>query len=247
MQQFYMHHKRNADIVTTKLMQPILLLEDDLKLASEIKRFLVSQGFPCEVVYDGISFFKEPRSGQCGMFILDINVPGMNGMEVCKKIRANDKQTPILMLTAYGSVQDKVQAFDHGADDYLVKPFHLDELLARVKALMRRAVQGRNQQDSTLKVADLLINTTEMKVWRAGKPVALTPKEYKLLELLAQAEGRTISKQTIAEQVWDINFETGTNTIEVYISFLRNKIDKGYDFPLIHTRPGYGYFLKETK
>jgi DNA-binding response OmpR family regulator len=151
------------------------------------------------------------------------------------------------MLTAYSDVQDKVQALNYGADDYLVKPFHLDELSARIKALLRRSAQPLQEPDTIFQVADLVINTTEMKVSRGGKPITLTPKEYRLLELLAKQGGRTVSKQTIAEQVWDIHFETGTNTIEVYISFLRNKVDKGFDVPLIHTRAGYGYYLKETK
>lgn len=225
----------------------ILLLEDDFKLASEIRLFLEKQQYPCEVVYDGSIFFKECAHRDYGLYLLDINVPSVNGMEVCKQIRATDTQTPILMLTAYGSVQDKVQALDYGADDYLVKPFHLDELLARIKALLRRSATPQKANDTVYAVCDLVINATEMKVSRGGKEIALTPKEYKLLELLAKYGGRTVSKNTIAEQVWDLHFETGTNTIEVYISFLRNKIDKGFDPPLIHTRPGYGYYLKEGR
>lgn len=166
-------------------------------------------------------------------------------MEVCKRLRETDSFTPVLMLTAYSSVEDKVTALNQGADDYLVKPFHLDELLARVKALLRRSSNPQTAQDEVYVIADLVINATEMKVSRAGKEIGLTPKEYKLLELLAKWGGRTISKQKMAEKVWDINFETGTNTVEVYISFLRNKIDKGFEYPLIHTRAGYGYYLKE--
>jgi len=181
------------------------------------------------------------------LYILDINVPSLNGIEVCKRIRETDQTTPVLMLTAYGGVEDKVQALEHGADDYLVKPFHLVELLARIKALLRRGKSPQQASETVFTIEDLVINVTEMRVHRAGKEIMLTPKEYKLLELLAYAKGRTVSKQTIAEQVWDLNFETGTNTIEVYISFLRNKIDKGFDTTLIHTRPGFGYYLKETK
>jgi DNA-binding response OmpR family regulator len=225
----------------------ILLLEDDFKLATEVKLFFAKQGYECEVVYDGLIFFRQVVHDDYDLYLLDINVPSLNGLDVCKRIRENDTQTPILMLTAYSDVQDKVQALNFGADDYLVKPFHLEELNARIKALLRRSHQPLNEEVKTYEVADLLINITEMKVSRAGKEITLTPKEYKLLELLAKQGGRTVSKQTIAEQVWDIHFETGTNTIEVYISFLRNKIDKGYDTPLIHTRAGYGYYLKETK
>ncbi|HZH66164.1 MAG TPA: response regulator transcription factor [Flavisolibacter sp.] len=225
----------------------ILLLEDDFKLATEVQLFLTRQGYQCELVYDGLIFFKQSIRDDYDLYLLDINVPSLNGLDVCKKIRESDPQTPILMLTAYSVVEDKVQALTVGADDYLVKPFHLDELAARIKALARRSAQPHNTPDKIYEIGDLLINTTEMKVSRAGKEIVLTPKEYKLLELLARQGGRTVSKQTISEQVWDIHFETGTNTIEVYISFLRNKIDKGFDSPLIHTRAGYGYFLKETR
>jgi DNA-binding response OmpR family regulator len=226
-------------------MLKILLLEDDFKLASEIRLFLGNQGYRCEVVYDGMLFFKQLVHTSYDLYIFDINVPSLSGIEVCKRLRETDSLTPVLMLTAYSSVEDKVDALNHGADDYLVKPFHLDELLARVKALLRRRSNPQNSRDEVYTIADLVINTTEMKVSRAGKEINLTPKEYKLLELLAKWGGRTISKQTMAEKVWDINFETGTNTVEVYISFLRNKIDKGFDVPLIHTRAGYGYYLKE--
>ena len=228
-------------------MASILLLEDDPKMAAELKKFLENQGQLCDVVYDGQVFFKQTGLTPYDLFILDINVPLLNGLEVCKKIRAKDSLVPILMLTAYSAVEDKVQALEYGADDYLVKPFHLDELMARIKALLRRSITPQKESDLVYTIADLVINATDMTVERAGKPVALTPKEYKLIELLASAKGRTVSKQTIAEQVWDINFETGTNTIEVYINLLRNKIDRNFGYPLIHTRPGYGYYIKETK
>jgi DNA-binding response OmpR family regulator len=216
-------------------------------MAEELKKFLNNQGQECDVVYDGSIFFKQLNIASYDIYILDINVPSLNGLEVCKRIREKDGRIPILMLTAYSAVEDKVQALEYGADDYLVKPFHLDELMARIKALLRRGITPQKEAEIVYEIADLTINATEMTAQRSGKTIALTPKEYKLLELLASAKGRTISKQTIAEQVWDIHFETGTNTIEVYISLLRNKIDKGFEYPLIHTRPGYGYYIKETK
>lgn len=227
-------------------MTKILLLEDDYKVASEIKLYLNNQGYDCDIVYDGLIFFKQVNLSYYDIYVLDINVPSLNGNEVCKKVRETDHATPILMLTAYSAIEDKVQALENGADDYLVKPFHLDELLARIKALQRRSKRPQ-QTESVLTISDLVINISEMRVSRNGNEIILTPKEYKLLELLALSKGRTVSKQTIAEQVWDLNFETGTNTIEVYINFLRNKIDKGFDTTLIHTRPGFGYYLKETK
>ncbi len=228
-------------------MLNILLLEDDLKLASEVKIFLTAENYHCDVVYDGLLFSEQSGRKYYHLYILDINVPNINGIEVCKRLRILDALTPVLMLTAYCGVQDKVQALNYGADDYLVKPFHLDELLARVKALLRRSNNPQKEVTKMYEVGDLVIDAAEMRVRRAGKEIALTPKEYKLLELLVLSAGKTVSKQTIAEEVWDINFETGTNTIEVYISFLRNKIDKGFKTPLIHTRPGYGYYLKESK
>lgn len=228
-------------------MSKILLLEDDFKMASEIKTFLQNQGYTCDVVYDGLLFFKQLPLATYDILLLDVNVPQMNGIEVCRKVRTTDSKTPILMLTAYSAVDDKVNALESGADDYLVKPFHFDELLARIRALLRRGNTPQSETAEIMQIADLVINESELKVTRAGKEINLTPKEYKLLLLLAHANGRVVSKQTIAEQVWDINFETGTNTIEVYINFLRNKIDKEHAQKLIHTRPGFGYFLKDIE
>jgi DNA-binding response OmpR family regulator len=221
----------------------ILILEDDETMASELKLFLKIQGYECDTINDGLLLFEQDLKKYC-VFILDINVPTINGIDVCKMLRENDKLTPILMLTAYSDVSNKVTALDNGADDYLVKPFHFDELLARLKALLRRSATVESEADVVHTVEDLVLNTADMTVSRGGKAISLTPKEYKLLELLVLSKGQTLSKQFITSKVWDLNFETGTNTIEVYINFLRSKIDKGFDVKLIHTRPGYGYFLK---
>lgn len=226
------------------MIYKILLLEDDYKMSNEIKIFLGSRGLICDVVYDGKLFFKHLQTENYELFILDVNVPSINGIEVCKKIRVTDKTKPIMMLTAYSDVESKIMAFESGADDYLVKPFHLEELFVRVNALLRRSYHIDEYNKQIFIVDDLVIYTGEMKVTRAGKEIALTPKEYKLIELLAMEEGKPVSKQTIATKVWDINFETGTNTIEVYINYLRNKIDKGFNRPLVHTRAGFGYYLK---
>jgi DNA-binding response OmpR family regulator len=224
------------------VMSRILLLEDDPVLSNEISTFLKSKRFVCDCVFDGDVFFRQLQAGPYDLYLLDINVPRINGLEVCKKVRVTDPNTPIMMLTAYGEIQDKFDAFERGADDYLVKPFHLEELYIRILALLRRSTQPQEKRD-ILTVADLEIDLTAMKVKRAGQPIDLTPKEYHLLVFLAQAKGRTVSKQTIAEEVWDIHFETSLNTIEVYINFLRKKIDKDFPQKLIHTRPGYGYYL----
>ena len=221
----------------------ILLLEDDFKLSTEIRFFLTGKQIESDVVYDGSILMKQLQTDDYDLYILDINVPGINGLEVCSQIRKADKSTPILMLTAFGEVEDKVEAFGRGADDYLVKPFHFDELLVRIQSLMRR--QSKPQSDDVIiKIEDLQINVSEMKVTRDENEIILSPKEYQLLLLLAQAKGRPVSKTTISEKVWDINFETGTNTIEVYINFIRKKIDKDFEQKLIHTRPGFGYYLK---
>lgn len=226
------------------MVYKILLLEDDYKMSNEIKIFLESRGLFCDIVYDGELFFKHLQIANYELYILDVNVPSLNGIEVCKKIRITEKNKPVLMLTAYSDVENKLIAFESGADDYLVKPFHLEELFARINALLRRSYYVDDATGKTLVIDDLVIYTREMKVARAGREIALTPKEYKLIELLAMEEGKPVSKQTIAAKVWDINFETGTNTIEVYINYLRNKIDKGFNRPLVHTRAGFGYYLK---
>jgi DNA-binding response OmpR family regulator len=222
----------------------ILLLEDDPKLANEISQYFISKGFDCNVAFDGTMLLKQRKQNQYDIYILDINVPLLNGLQVCEQIRREDKSTPILMLTAFGDVSDKVEALYLGADDYMVKPFHFDELFARVNALLRRSGRPQTEAEEVIVVEDLAVNSSQMTVTRAGKQIELTPKEFKLLELLAKARGRPVSKQTISEEVWDINFDTGTNTIEVYINFLRNKVDKGHHTKLINTRPGFGYYLK---
>lgn len=225
-------------------MYKILLLEDDYKMANETKVFLNSQNLLCDVVYDGGLFFKQVQMEKYDLYVLDVNVPLLNGIEVCKKVRTEDKAKPILILTAYSDVKSKIVAFDAGADDYLVKPFHLDELSARIKALLRRSYAQAENEKQNIVIDDLIIYPGEMRVTRADKQIQLTPKEYKLIELLATEDGKPVSKQTIASKVWGINFETGTNTIEVYINYLRNKIDKGHSRALLHTRAGFGYYLK---
>lgn len=224
-------------------MNKILLLEDDVKLAGEVRLYLTRHGYEVDVIYDGLQFINNPFLKEYDLFILDINVPTVNGIEVCNKIREKNNRSPILMLTAYSDIEQKVKAFKSGADDYLVKPFHFEELDARLQALLRRH-DANQKEDDIITVGDLIINRSERTASRQGQTLTLTPKEYKLVELLAMAKGRTISKQTIAEEVWDLNFETGTNTIEVYINFLRNKVDKPFATKLIHTRPGFGYYLK---
>ncbi len=221
----------------------ILLLEDDFTLSKEISKFLVSKGFVCEPVFDGDMFLQQHKLETYDLYLLDINVPGMTGLKLCEAIREEDKNIPILMLTAYGQVEDKVIAFNAGADDYLVKPFHFDELLVRIEALLRRK-NSTPKAPIAIIIEDLEIYENELRVMRGGQEIMLSPKEYQLLLLLAQANGRIVSKQTISEKIWDYNVDVGLNAIEVYINFLRKKVDRDFKTKLIHTRTGFGYYLK---
>ena len=219
-----------------------LLLEDDVVLSNEVSSFLHSKGMECDTVFDGDLFFRQIKNDY-DIFLLDINVPKINGLDVCLQVREKNKNTPILMLTAYGELEDKIDAFNKGADDYLVKPFHLEELFVRISSLCRRKEMPQSKND-LIEIADLEINIGEKTVQRNGTEISLTPKEYKLLTILAHANGRVLSKNIIAEKLWDYHIETNQNTIEVYINFLRNKIDKHSEQKLIHTKVGFGYYLK---
>lgn len=220
----------------------VLVLEDDLILSNEVVTYLKSMHIDCDAVFDGELFFRQINNETYDLYILDINVPKLNGLDVCKKIRETDKKTPILMLTAYREIQDKLDAFTFGADDYLVKPFHFDELYVRLLSLHRRSTT-KQEDHQIIKIKDLEIDLDESKVKRNQEVIELTPKEFQLLVILAKAKGRTLSKNAIAEQIWDVHFESNLNTIEVYINFLRKKIDKNFEEKLILTRPGFGYYI----
>lgn len=220
----------------------VLVLEDDLVLSNEVVTYLKSMHIDCDAVFDGELFFRQINNETYDLYILDINVPKLNGLDVCKKIRETDKKTPILMLTAYREIQDKLDAFTFGADDYLVKPFHFDELYVRLLSLHRRSTT-KQEDHQIIKIKDLEIDLDESKVKRNQEVIELTPKEFQLLVILAKAKGRTLSKNAIAEQIWDVHFESNLNTIEVYINFLRKKIDKNFEEKLILTRPGFGYYI----
>ncbi len=221
----------------------ILLLEDDLILSAELCKFLEANSFYCKPVYDGELFLSQIHADVYDVYLLDVNVPKINGLDVCQKIRSFDKETPIIVISAYGDIADKKEAFTRLADDYLVKPFQFEELLLRMNSILRRKTPSDDREQDVIRVNDLVINKTEQKVFRGGKEIVLTLKEFQLLVYLAEAQGRTVSKQQITENVWEHNFNTNTNTVEVYINFLRKKIDKEYDVKLIHTRSGFGYYL----
>lgn len=222
----------------------ILLVEDEPKIAKALQEQLQERGFMVDLAYDGQMAEKLFFQKNYSLVILDINLPIKNGLELCKIFRDKNKNIPIIMLTAFGEMQDKLEAFDLGADDYLIKPFHFNELLARIKVFVKR-MDVNDLFAEVIHLADLEIDIPHKNVKRAGHKIQLSAKEYLLLELLAKARGRIVSKQEIAEKVWDMNFDTGTNTIEVYINFIRNKIDKPFNNKLIHTKPSFGYYLKD--
>src|SRR6476469_4071424 len=223
----------------------ILLAEDEPKLSQVIQEELTRKGYTTDVAYDGQVAEKLFSENTYALILLDINLPYKNGLALCKEFRAKNANIPIIMLTALGEIQDKVDAFNLGADDYMVKPFHFDELFARIKVFLKRSEGGLDTGEKVT-VGDLEIDLENKMVSRAGKNINLTAKEFGLLVLLSKHKGKVISKQEILEKVWDLSFDTGTNTIEVYISFLRNKIDKPFENKLIHTKPGFGYYVREA-
>ncbi len=222
----------------------ILVVEDELKVADFLRKGLEEQGYSVEVAYDGQIGEKLALRNEFDMLILDVILPGINGYELCRRIREKKPQVPVLMLTALGTTEDKVSGFDAGADDYLVKPFEFQELLARIKALVKRTT-GVVQTSTTIKVADLELNLDKKIARRGNNNIELTAKEFSLLEFLMKNKGRVLSRAEIAEKVWDITFDTGTNVVDVYINILRKKLDKDFETKLIHTRIGLGYSLND--
>jgi DNA-binding response OmpR family regulator len=224
----------------------ILIIEDDPRVALIIQRGLESIGIASDVALDGEIGLKYFSSRLYHLIILDIGLPDMSGYQVCREIRLLNKDIPVLFLTALSDLDRKLEGFDAGADDYIVKPFEIQELLARVFVFLRRAhgKQNDSEFDELLKFSDLELNMKTKTAFRGGKEIILTQKEFLLLEQLMRNPNRVISKSEIAEKVWDITFDTGTNIIEVYVNYLRNKVDKGFDRRLIHTVVGMGYVLK---
>jgi|EP00388_Colpodella_angusta_P009965 DNA-binding response OmpR family regulator len=223
----------------------ILLVEDEKKIADTLEAGLEEEQFEVSVAYNGLEGKKLYLNNAYDLIILDINLPFMNGYELCKIIREKDKRIPIIMLTALNFMDNKIQGFDVGADDYIVKPFEFRELLARVKALLRRTdVLLDTPEEKILTIADLEVNLDNKEVKRSGTKIGLTAKEFQLLEYLLKNKGRVVSRADIAKDVWDIDFDTQTNVIDVYVNFLRKKLDKDYTPKLIHTQVGMGYILK---
>lgn len=228
-------------------MFKIGLAEDDPKIASLIKSGLEENGYVVSVISSGSQALQVFSVTNFQLLILDVMMPEINGIELCKALRNQNNFTPILMLTALGTVDDKVNGLAAGADDYLVKPFHFRELLARIEALLRRntlASNSKTAQNTQLAFEDLTLNTESKEVKRGENLIELTAKEFNLLTLFMSNPNRLLSRQYIAEQVWDVNFDTGTNVVDVYVNFLRNKIEKGFERKLIHTKIGMGYIFK---
>ncbi len=227
-------------------MKKILLIEDEANVVNLLKRGLEEEGYDISVAMDGISGYEMAGSHTFDLMIIDIMLPGMNGIDICRKLRQQKVATPILMLTALGSTENIVSGLDSGADDYLVKPFNFAELLARMRTLFRRNLDSDAdfQNDKVLSLADLQLNLDTKAVSRAGSALQLTATEFRLLEYLLRNKGRVVSRMDILEYVWGVDFNMSTNVVDVYINYLRKKADRDFDPKLIHTVVGMGYVLK---
>jgi two-component system copper resistance phosphate regulon response regulator CusR len=221
----------------------ILVVEDEQRLAEYLKKGLTEGGYVVDVAHDGIDGKHLAVEGEYDLVILDVMLPGIDGFGVLKALRST-KDTPVLMLTARDKVEDRVQGLKGGADDYLVKPFAFSELLARVEALLRRGAAKSAQPVTTLRLADLEVDLARRKAARAGQRLDLTPKEFTLLTLLLRRHGEVLSRTVLAEQVWDMNFDSETNVVDVAVRRLRSKLDEPFDRPLLHTVRGMGYVLE---
>lgn len=219
----------------------LLLVEDEARMARFIARGLREQAYAVDVVTNGEDALYQAAINTYDAIILDVMIPKKDGFTVCRELRAEGVRVPVLMLTARDAVEDRIEGLDTGADDYLTKPFEFGELLARLRALLRR---GSELRSTVIEVADLLIDTRGQQARRRGQLLNLTTKEYALLEYLARNAGRVVGREEIAEHVWDESFDPFSNLIEVYINRLRRKVDGPFDVPLIHTRRGAGYIMQ---
>jgi DNA-binding response OmpR family regulator len=223
----------------------ILIIEDDLRVSELIKRGLEEQGFATFSAYDGEMGKKLALNNQVDLILMDLILPKINGLDLCKSIKAVKPRIPIIMLTALGTTDDKVEGFDAGADDYLVKPFDFRELHVRIRVLLKRP--STDMPGLLLKIGDLEMNLSTKIVKRSGTVINLTPKEFNLLEYMMRNSERVLSRVEIAEKVWNTKFDTGTNFIDVYINYLRKKVDRDFPVKLIHTKSGMGFILQVGK
>ncbi|TCJ12436.1 response regulator transcription factor [Flaviaesturariibacter flavus] len=229
-------------------MEPskILLVEDEHKIADTLSTGLAENGYEVGVAYDGNSGLEQFSNGTFDLVVLDINLPGINGIELCRRIRAVNAQVPVVMLTALRTINDKEEGYESGADDYITKPFEFRELLMKIRVLLKRSQTPQPPPENILRAADLELMPDRKEVRRNGHVIHLTAKEFQLLEFLLRNKNRVVSRADIALNVWDIDFDTNTNVIDVYINYLRNKVDKPFDQKLIHTQVGMGYILREN-
>ncbi|MBS1939157.1 MAG: response regulator transcription factor [Bacteroidetes bacterium] len=230
----------------TQARRTILVVEDDPRLSRSLCEQLDAEGFSVLPVYEGHMAMRAIAARRFDLVLLDLSLPEVDGFQLCQQIRLKDRNTPVIVLTAFGDLDSKLNAFKLGADDYLVKPVHFQELLAKVHVFLKRA-ESHPLEVEHIQVADLRIDLSTKTVERAGKGIDLTPKEFNLLACLARNKGRVLSKDDLAAQVWDDAYGVSGNTIEVYISFLRSKVDKGHRHALIHTRHGFGYTLDDRQ
>lgn len=224
----------------------ILIVEDEQKVADPLKFGLGEHGYEVEVAYDGLIGKKIYEGKLFDLVVLDINLPGRNGYELCQFIRNTNLHVPIIMLTALSSLNDKIEGYDAGADDYIVKPFEFRELLMKIRVLLKRTSVQNLPARSFLKAGDLEMNLHRKEVSRSGVPLNLTAKEFQLLEYLLKNKNRFLSRADIAINVWDIDFDTNTNVIDVYINYIRNKVDRPFPNKLIQTQVGIGYVSKDN-
>lgn len=220
----------------------ILIIEDEKKLVDILKKALRGERYAFDVAYDGEEGLEKALKGNYGLIILDLSLPKKDGMDVCRELRAQLVHTPVIMLTARGVIENKIDGLDAGADDYLLKPFSLDELFARIRAVLRRR---KVIEIPLLQVADVILDGKKHEVTRAGKVVSLTPKEYRILETLMRDKGQAVTRQMLIDEVWGPEFEETNNELNVHVRYLRRKIDLGRKNPLIHTLRGVGYAARE--
>ena len=223
----------------------ILIIEDEKKIADTLRMGLSEYGYYAEVAYDGIIGKRLLLTKTYDLIILDINLPGVNGYDLCKMIRVNNAALPIIMLTSMNTLNDKIEGYNAGADDYLVKPFEFRELIMKIRALLKRTLNEHLPMGNMLRANGLEMNLDSKEVNRDGQKINLTAKEFQLLEYFLRNKNRVLSRADIAVNVWEIDFQSNTNVIDVYVNYLRNKIDKKFSEKLIQTHVGMGYILKE--
>ncbi|AJA68441.1 response regulator transcription factor [Myroides odoratimimus] len=235
------------DNLSSNTVDKILVIEDDIRVAELLQRSLEEQNFEVDVAYDGYLGKKLALQKPYALIITDVILPKINGIDLCKEIKATLPHIPIIMLTALGTTDDKVEGFDAGADDYLVKPFELRELYVRIRALLKRFEHIQSTDAHLLKYADLELDLNEKVFKRNGQEIHLTPKEFNLLQYMMENPERVLSRTEISEKVWDTHFDTGTNFIDVYINYLRKKIEIDPSKKVIHTKSGMGFILKSNE